>query len=359
MKIPADHEGLTSEWLTQALREKGTIKGASVSSFEAKVMGGQGIYGQIRRLSLQYDLYEEGAPRSLIAKFPSPDPAMRARAIAQSNYEREVRFYEEVADEIALRTPRCYYSAIDTEGGEYVLLLEDLAPARIGDRATGCTLEQADLAIRELAKFHAIWWGNPQLAEMPWLIPFKAADFQRFQDIYQQNWNSFLEKMGHELPDMLLRILERLGKNIVAIFNCLWVEPPQTLIHIDYHADNLFFSTTREGDLSLAVIDWQFVSSGPGIFDVANFLGGNMHPEDRKAKEIDILNIYYSILVENGIQGYTFDQCLYDYRLSIMLNLIRVVINIGAGGDTLYLNILWPRYKAAILDLNAGELLPS
>jgi len=108
MEIPTGPEALTPEWLTQALRDKGAIQNASVASFEAKPMG-QGGLGQIVRLSLSYDRPESGAPRTIIGKFSSAVPAQREQLRAWRVYEREVRFYEHIAQRIPLRTPHCYY----------------------------------------------------------------------------------------------------------------------------------------------------------------------------------------------------------------------------------------------------------
>ena len=81
--------------------------------------------------------------------------------MAMRNYEREVRFYKEIAPTVGIRTPRCYHADWDRDSGLFVLLLEDLAPAQQGDQIDGCTLEQAALALDELAKLHAPRWADP------------------------------------------------------------------------------------------------------------------------------------------------------------------------------------------------------
>ena len=75
-QIPRGPQDLTAEWLTYALREKGTISQVNVKSFEATTLGGeQGITGNLARLALLYDTDEESAPRSLIAKFATEHEA--------------------------------------------------------------------------------------------------------------------------------------------------------------------------------------------------------------------------------------------------------------------------------------------
>ncbi len=102
------------------------------------------------RVRLEYDAPEAGAPASLVARFPATVQENRDLANLFRFYEREVRFYEEIADEVELRTPKRYYSRFDHETCEYVLLMEDMHPARCGDQVAGCRPEEGgDLAPRD------------------------------------------------------------------------------------------------------------------------------------------------------------------------------------------------------------------
>ena len=362
LKIPAGPQEITPDWLTQALRQTGTITDATVKSFDSETIGeGAGFMGQLAQVALHYEDSAAGAPRSLIAKFPSDIPENRGIGNHFHFYERETHFYREIADEVELRTPRCYYSAMDVEADEYVLLLEDLAPARVGDQLAGCSTDEAELAIRHLAKFHATWWESPRLAEIDWM-PFVSdpAQVQAVEDSYRDSWDSFLERFGDKLQPPMVRTGERLADNIAGIMAYL-AEPPRTIIHGDYRLDNLFFATAEGGD-PLAVIDWQIAFRGLGVFDVAYFMSGGLHPKERKAKEMDILRTYHSILTENGVRGYGFDQCLHDYRLSTLFCLVYPVIGGGTNdmgnerGVALW-NGWLDRNVAAILDLDAAELM--
>ena len=363
MKIPIGPEELTVEWLTEALRTQGTLKRGQVASCNAEVLGGtKGVLGQIAQLSLSYDTDQENAPRSLIAKFAPANPELRINLNRDGMYEREIRFYQELASQVELRTPYCYYSALNTETGEFVLLLEDLAPARNGDRSVGCSLAEAELAICEIAKFHAAWWEDPQLVEKDWLRWFSTPTArQRWQDWYQQGWGPFVAKMTPHLPEPILALGQQFGPKVPQVLEQFY-HPPLTLIHNDYMLDNLFFATTGS-EVSLAVVDWQFLTCARGTVDVGTFLGGNISIEDRRTYEMDLLRAYHALLVENGVTGYPFSQCWDDYRLSMFQGLLGMVGAIGGGDLTqeqerAHRDIIWPRYCAALLDLNVGELLP-
>ena len=119
LKIPAGPQEITPQWLTHALRQSGTITDATVRSFESKTIGeGAGFMGQLAQVALLYEGSEAGVPRSLIAKFPSDIPENRDIGNLFRFYEREARFYQEIADEVELRTPRRYYNAMAVEADE-------------------------------------------------------------------------------------------------------------------------------------------------------------------------------------------------------------------------------------------------
>lgn len=361
MKIPSAVQDVTPEWLTQALREAGIIDRASVSSLDIQLFEGQGFVGQVARVVLRYDQLEEGAPGSLIVKLPSADETRRADVARRGLYEREIRFYEELADQIELRTPRLYYSAMDTEAEEYVLLIEDMAPARVGDNVAGCSLAEAELAIRNLARIHAAWWESPRLAGLDWL-PVFYADPEQAQTRFGESWGPFLERFGDMMPASMTEVGEKLKSNVAYVVSSIG-ESPRTLIHGDFRLDNLFFSTDEDG-IALAAADWQTVSQSKGVFDVAYFLAWSLQPEQRRAKEMELLGMYHSMLLDSGVAGYDFDQCLKEYRLFMLFTFIRGVL-VGANVDLSHervgrlLRTLLERTVAAVLDLKSVDLLPS
>lgn len=139
VKFATNPAELTAEWLTHALKNGGAIEAEHVTSYGATIIGeGTGFMGQLANLRLTYDRPEAGAPASLIAKFPAAAQENRDLAMFFHFYEREVGFYQHIAGHVALRTPRCYFSAFEPSNGDFVLLLEDLSPAVVGDQVAGC-----------------------------------------------------------------------------------------------------------------------------------------------------------------------------------------------------------------------------
>ena len=362
LTIPGGPEELTADWLTRALRSSGTLTSAEVIKFESEpIAEGVGLMGQLACVKPHYDRLEAAAPRSLIAKFPAEAEENRDVANHFRFYEREIRFYEEIADEIDLRTPRCYYSAMDIEADEYVLLLEDLAPARVGDQLAGCSRQEAELAISKLAKFHATWWDSQRLEDLDWMPYLNDPVIASVEEAYQDAWEPFVERFGDKVPRSVLEIGEGLGTRLKTIQD-QEIIPPQTIGHGDYRLDNLFFAPPESGD-PLAVIDWQISFRGRGSLDVAYFMSQSVTSRERKASEMDILRAYHQTLTENGVDRYDFDHCLHDYRLGTLFWLVTPVIVGGTldlsneRGLALATTII-ERSVAAIVDLKAGELLP-
>jgi hypothetical protein len=361
MSIPAGPGALTPAWLTWALRSTGTITDAMVTSCHIEILGaGKGFTGQVARIGLDYDIDAASAPASLIAKFPPLDPEVRAALHHYRLYEKEFRFYRDVAHDIALRTPRLYYSALNPASGETVLLLEDLAPAQTLNILEGCSAEDAAFTIRHLAAFHATWWEHPRLRALDWLPVFdeQAEDAQAR---YTRGWDVFLEKVGDLVPDAIVPLGAKLRDHLVAVKRYL-AQSPQTFLHGDFHLNNLLYDSTQ-GTRILTVIDWQVCFRGRAMRDLAYFLVTALPPDRRRAHEMDLLKLYHTILTEHGVEGYPFDQCIYDYRFTMLdllyflvmaIVLLDFSVNEEAG---MIRDAAVERFCTAILDHNARELV--
>ena len=368
MLIPDGPQALTSEWLTQALRQTETITSAAVSSFQTQAIGaeGEGITGQTARVKLVYDSDETTAPHTLIAKFHAADSTIRDTVNLYRGYENEFRFYQKVATQMETPTPRCYYADFH-ESGLKVLLLEDLAPARsVGGNINP---SQVELAIRQIAKLHAFWWEHPQSDDILGKENMSVIKgvWNHLQNQVQNNWQSFPELTRDNLPQEMIGISQRIVNNWIAIADQLLYHSPRTFIHGDFTPDNFFFATV-EGGVPFALIDWQLFKRGRSAYDIGMLLGG-LPTEQRRQTEQDLLKMYYQILVENRVEGYTFEQCFDDYRLTQLDAFARLVFVMHAplpgedldryrATDHKFREVELPRRCAAILDLDAEKLIP-
>jgi hypothetical protein len=318
---PLNPDELTPEWLTGALRKDGCIERARVVSLTCEMIGeGVGFLGQIGRLTPTYDQVEDGAPRTLIGKFPTSVETARELAAMYGLYLCEINVYRRLMREIPLRTPHCYFNAISDDAKTFLLLLEDLgASGRMGDQVKGCSLDDARLAIREVAKLHAAWWDHPRLPDLHWLT--LGSDLLRIAmtAAYPPAWKICLDQFGHLMspaqrgaaPTLNERALRAIDGNAAA---------PLTILHADYRLDNMFFGTTA-GDYEFAVIDWQVANRGWAAYDVAYFLASNVDSALRREQEMNLLLEYHAVLNEHRIRGgaYAWETCRTDYVRSIAI----------------------------------------
>ena len=145
------HE-LSAAWLSRALDQ-------DVSSVVAERIG-TGETGATYRLSLD----TADGPLTLIAKVACGDSSARRRV--RDGYRSEVGFYRDIAPTVDVATPRCWYGAITGDSLAFTLLLDDLSPRVPGVQAHGCTIDQARLAVVNLAALHAGRWNDETLFDL-------------------------------------------------------------------------------------------------------------------------------------------------------------------------------------------------
>ena len=111
-EIPKRREDITAAWLDRVLAETGASNGARVRSVRQEVFGEEGFTGELTRLQVDYEAGDGGAPQTMIAKVPDPDSPVFGVAMAMRLYERESRFYSQLADESGVSVPEVYYNGI-------------------------------------------------------------------------------------------------------------------------------------------------------------------------------------------------------------------------------------------------------
>lgn len=361
--FPTTAEAITPAWLTEVLRASGALEGGSVASFTAAPVGvGEGFMSALRRLTIAYDGACDGAPRTVIAKLIPPDPGARQIDELFHFYDKEVGFYRLIAPSSPIRAPRAYHAAFDPATRDFVLLLEDLAPAVIGDQLKGLSFEEAALAVESIAAFHARWWQDPDLDGHDWMLAINSPELKALEVIYQQCWPAVLDFVGGRMSEDFKATGDRMATRVASLLD-LNATRPRSAMHGDYRADNLFFGDVAGGG-GLAVADWQILMKGNGAFDIAYLLSGSLTVDMRRGHEMDLLRLYHRTLEANGVAGYSFEDCFSDYRLNVMLGWAWPVTAIGTldtaneRGVALF-NSWADRAMAAVIDLDAAAMLPA
>lgn len=354
-------QGLDLSWLsparlTEALRSGGSLQhSVSVAEVGAQQVG-TGQMASCVRLVLRYD-GETDAPATVVAKIPAVDEASR-RAGAAGAYETEVRFYQDLAPLVSIRTPRCYAAEIGPEPGEFLLLLEDLAPAEQGDQLAGCSPAQAELAVVEAAGLHAPTWGATELKDRhDWLVrSMVGTGAPGMGGIVATLYPMFCERYAGKLDPEVVE----LGHRIVPKMEAYYADPgPASVIHGDYRLDNLLFGTSA-GGAPVAVVDWQTHLWGDPISDVSYFIGAGLVTEDRRAHERALVEAYRQALAAKGVTIGA-DECWHRYRLHAvagwhMALFASMVVVQTERGDDMFCTMA-NRHGRQMLDLETEALL--
>ena len=306
--LPPLPAGLTADWLTQVLHQAGLPRDARISAVQRSSVGdGVGMMSELSRLSLTWSKPSPALPATIIAKYASTNPMNRAAAMSFHVYEREVRFFLEADAQTSAHTPHFYFAKMQDE--HYLLLMDDLDTHRVGSQAAGASLEDAALAIDELAKLHAPFWDN--VGEFDW-VPHIANSYHAtsMATFANDGWDNMAHVFGDHLPESIRQRRDDILAAIPALQTRM-DQRPITLIHGDYRLDNMLFGTKPEHD-PVVIIDWQGPMRCKGIVDVALLLGQNAHIEVRRAHEHTLIRRYVDGLSALGV-SYPFDQAWDDY----------------------------------------------
>ncbi len=134
VSIPRHPADVTAEWL-------GAVLDAEVRAVDVVPIG-TGQTGATYRLAVTYARPCE-LPATFAIKLSSQDDTVRDRVAL--GYRSEHAFYTGVADHVRIPIPSSHHCEISDDGGDFVLLLADMAPAVQGDQIGGCTPAEAEL----------------------------------------------------------------------------------------------------------------------------------------------------------------------------------------------------------------------
>lgn len=347
--MPRGADDVDAAWLSEALAP--VADGARVVEVEQRRIG-NGMVADSLRLMLTWDR-DTAAPPSIVAKVPAAEEANRITAAATRTYLLEATFYRELADTLAVCRPACHHAGFDAVTGNYVVLLEDLAPARAGDQIAGCTVDEAAEVIPELAALHGPRWGDPALLDLEWLGRPDAESAIGFNQLVQMLYPGFVERYGERVEPDVAALAQRFVANLDQYLADR--ATPWTVVHGDFRLDNLMFGGER-----VAVLDWQTVRLGPAMSDVAYFIGSALQPEDRRAHEEALVREYHAALAAAG-GTIDWSDCWRGYRLygfdGLLMGIIAsMLVSRTERGDDMFMAMV-NRHGRQLLDLESEHLI--
>ena len=318
---------LTPEWLTDLLRQGGHLKHGAVVEISSRTF--QSYFADFYRLEIKYsDGATPDLPALMILKIPFAE-----MPVALDMGREEVAAYRKLF--AAMPGPplaRCFDSFIDGESRRSHLLLEDLSATHFSPYSNNSEISprQWERCVESLAELHGFWWESALLgAEVGKL--FDEAEIEKIKDLHEDSLPKFVAVMGDELSPEWRKIFEK----TLAFYPGFWRERlttrrHNTLIHGDAHSWNFLFPKDAENGRAI-IIDLATLRVRPPTNDLAYLMGLKWKPDRRASLELPLLRHYHGALASRGGQNYSWEDCLLDYRYSIVTQLFTPVIQCASG----------------------------
>ena len=318
--IPKRTERITSKWLNGVLRNSGYLKDFTIESISREPWGvGEGFLSDMARLTITYDKASPDLPKTMIVKMPTTFKTAKAVALQYNMFEKEIRFYTEVAPKSSIRVPDLIYSDYDLETKKFILILEDCSRYELVDQIKGLNYDQTKQAIISIADFHARWWDAPDLFSFAWMFKSWDETSTSYIDTFRDSWDLAVksEVFLELLPEGGRKIGEKVYKHFPGLINDIRFKN-LTMIHFDYRADNMFFDY-ENSDNPIITIDWGSLLVGRGIMDIAYLLALSIKIDSRRQIEKEMITLYLKRLKERGILSFDFDMAWDDYLQALVV----------------------------------------
>lgn len=298
--LPLLPEQVTPAWLSSALASN--FPGTVVEQLDVEDI----LWGTGTKMMVRVRYNEAGRGAGLPARLCIKAGLAEHRELVKFCYQTEARFFAEIAPQLSIGLPRCFFAAADADQG--MVVMEDLrsAGARICRVQEPMGRDEAMAFLQDLAALHARWWNSPVLedeGELGWLMrhdPLPDAawgDFGRRQlepDVWA-HYMSLPRSLGiprtcRDRANMheALQALRRYGHT-----------GPTCVIHGDAHLGNMYLGSNG----GPGFLDWQTARRGHWAHDVTYFYVSALDPLDRRAWERDLIRDYLGTLAAHGVAG--------------------------------------------------------
>ena len=354
--IPAGPDGITLDWLRQALADSAGTEPSKLLALRAEPVGsGRGLFSAVIRCHLSWTPGTREQPDSVIVKLHSPNRKTFRLARLLKLYRREFDFYQRIRPCAGVCAPKLLYGDFARISHRFVMVMEDLGNLESVSQVGGASRVQASSAVRAVAGMHGRYWNNIDQPAVSG-VPDYTRQYRFLTQLgYLFNLAPTLDRFGDLFSPATRRLAQNYGPRI-AEHLARMSSGPRTFTHGDYRSDNLFFGGHGADDV--VAIDWQNCGIHSGLRDISYFLSNSVTSETRRSIERDIVGEYHDVLLGAGVNGYSFDDCWRDYRRVMLSCLIGPVFTCGslelsdaASRHTMEIGLR--RTLAAIEDLQA------
>ncbi|MHA1914799.1 MAG: phosphotransferase [Promethearchaeota archaeon] len=363
--IPKRTKRITAEWLNEVLHNTNYLEDINIESISREPWGaGEGFVSDMARLTVTYDKESKDLPKTMIVKMPTTFRTALAVALEYNLYEKEIRFYTEIAPKSPIRVPGLIYQDYEVDTKKSILILEDCSCYTQVDQIEGLNEEQTRIIIKSIADFHTRWWDSPEMFTFDWIPKPRDKTSNLLVKTYQNDWDISIK--SEEFQGFLPEGGRKAGAVIYENYSWMVNDVPDenlTIAHFDFRVDNLFFDM-EDKENPIIVYDWGSATVNGGILDVAYMLAQSMPIDLRRKIERDMVKFYVKQLEKNGITGYDFDEAWEFYLRSLMCYAYIPVLGYAQLDRSdpramKLFEIITKRQFTAIIDNDATSVCPS
>ena len=220
---------------------------------------------------------------------------------------REARFYSEMASQLSMRVPTCYFAGSDPDG-RFMLVLEDLRASgcRTSDGTWGISPDLAASGLADLAELHVAYEDPARLGAVEaWISANPPGNVEFTAPLLRQ----VIDEHRSILSDEYVAVGELYVADPRAVM-AQWAQGPKTVVHGDAHLGNVFVDGDRIGFL-----DWGLMAVAPPMRDVSYFISLQLTPEDRRPVEADLVRHYLDVRSTLGGSPISFDDAWQQHRV--------------------------------------------
>ena len=182
--------------------------------------------------------------------------------------------------------------------------------------------------VEALAGLHSAWWEHPALGAGNLLVSEWLRDHVQFQMFLRQlrdDWDALCRMAGSALPASTISLCEAALAGLPSIWEPLLAEQVAsrrslTISHGDCYPSQFLCPRPDAPDGAVYLIDFQGACGDLPAMDLVFLLAAFWTPEQRRAggREERMLHVYLDALGRHGVTGYTWNDLVAHYRISLV-----------------------------------------
>jgi hypothetical protein len=292
--VPGKPDAITPEWLTAVVCDG--VPGACVTAIEQ--VGGSVGTSTRAALRLTYNAagQDAGLPERVFVKLAA-SYQQRILLGAADVLAGETIFFTELRPKIDIEAPLGYGGVVDDRAWKSIAIMEDIAHskgAQFIEPVHPLTRAQVEDLVENLARMHGAMWEHPAIG----VLKTPRDHFNNigaFLDM-EKRCQVGMERAKSVIAPALYGQADKLWEGTRRALALATDELPRTLLHGDSHVGQSYI--TADGRMGWA--DWQVVMQGGWGYDFAYFVSSACEPEDRRAWDRELLELYLERLGEHG-----------------------------------------------------------